>query len=97
LSSVVRDLDVVRELLQHIEQNPAYDNTSDNRPTLVELRMEGHSEEEIAYDLALLIRKEYVNGDAENGSMPTMRGLTWEGHELLADISDPTIRVKTKE
>jgi len=98
VQDLLRDLDVVRELLQRIEQDPGYDNTSDNRPTLQELRMEDHSEEEIAYDLALLIRKGYVNGDAENGySMPTIRGLTWEGHELLADISDPAIWAKTKE
>jgi Hypothetical protein (DUF2513) len=95
---MVRDIDSVRDLLCQIEQDPAYDNTTDETPTLEGFGIEGHSEEEMAYDLCLLIREGFINGNADSGyQMPYVRGLTWKGHELLADISDPDIWAKTKE
>jgi hypothetical protein len=95
---MVRDIDLVRDLLRQIKQDPAYDNTIDETPTLESFGIVDTSPEEMSYVLCLLIREGFINGDADSGyQMPSVRGLTWKGHELLADISDPDIWAKTKE
>ena len=95
--AMIRDMDLVRDLLLRIEGDPSFDGTSDTQPDLDRLGISGHSYEEVRYDLAMLVQHGFVAGHLEGIEMPVISGLTWDGHELLDDIRDPNIWQKTKE
>jgi hypothetical protein len=47
----------------------------------------GHTSEELVYHLELLLDVGFI--DANVGMLPVMvRGLTWNGHEFLANIKN---------
>jgi hypothetical protein len=91
-------MDLVRDVLRKIEQDPLMDN-SDERQTSAEYFGVGDVRAaELKYDLRLLIENGFVQGNADAlYEMPLVAGLTWKGHEFIADITDPDIWAKTKE
>lgn len=94
-----RDMDLIRDLLLQIESNPEMDGTREfyfNTPE--EMGISGHSIEEAAYNLGLLISAGFVDGAITIGNpMQVVRGLTWEGHEFLDNIKNDDIWGKTKK
>ena len=55
--------------------------------TIDDMGISGHTSEELVYHLELLLDVGFV--DANVGMLPVMvRGLTWNGHEFLANIKN---------
>lgn len=94
---MVRDMDLIRDILRVIEQDPTFDNTQERTFPLEELGMDESRYDEVNYHVTLLVTSGFVNATRCGLDMPWVRGLTWEGHELIADISDPDVWAKTKE
>ena len=95
-----RDMDLIRNLLIGIEKDTDLDGKHElhlERPE--ELGISGHSMQEVAYNLGLLIQAGFVDGGVAylGDALIAIRSLTWEGHEFLDNIRDPGIWVKTKE
>ena len=93
---MTRNMDLIRELLLRIEQDPRFDGTQwlqfDNSDDLG-----GHALKEVAYHLAILSEAGFlrVNMLGDGGGLEISR-LTWQGHEFLDDIKDLTIWKRTK-
>jgi hypothetical protein len=103
-SSVVqRDMDLIRTLLLRIDADPMCDGMHwllpDKSSDLGGLDISGHSFDEVAYHLNLLIEAGFLKGrpPIDPMSMPVLSRLTWQGHEFLDDIRDESIWTKTKE
>jgi len=95
-----RDMDLIRELLIGIEENPLLDGhkwVTPDKPE--EIGISDRSIEEVGYHLHLLIEAGLVHGKpaAVGTYMPWISKLTWQGHEFLDDIRDQQIWAKTKE
>ena len=86
-------MDLVRDILRAIEDNPAYNGQPESWG-LPPLEIPGHSDEEVMYHVELLIEAGLVLGNAETGSISR---LTWAGHEFCDNIKDSDIWAKTKE
>lgn len=97
--AVKRDMDLIREILVLINEDPKYDGTRDfYYETPEQFGILNHSVEEVAYHLALLIESGYVDGAVTVAvPMQVIRALTMKGHDFLGSISDPGIWAKTKE
>jgi hypothetical protein len=99
LPDVKRDMDLFRELLLKIERNPEMDGTREfsyNTPD--EMGISGHSIEEVAYHLRLLIESGFVDGAVTMAvPMQTIRSLTNKGHEFLDNIRNDGIWSKVKK
>ena len=88
-----RNPDLIRELLQNIEDCPA-----DNR---MKFSVDAGDDVDTMKHLELLIDAGYVKGAV----LPDMRGpvaivvsgLTWEGHDFVSAVRDNGIWQKTKE
>jgi hypothetical protein len=92
-----RDMDLIRTLLLRIESDPLFDGHCQVQPNEpADLRITDHSYAEVAYHLNLLIDEGFVKG-SHTMQMPFISQLTWNGHEFLADVSDPDVWRKTKE
>jgi len=92
-SKMVRDMDLVRDILLKIEQDPMCDGQH-----MVTLEMPDRSPEELYYHLTLLVEAGLVKADLNTSSLlPIVSRLTNDGHEFLANISDPGIWSRTKE
>ena len=95
-----RDMDLIRDLLLGVEADSRLDGTSwigpDEQDNLGVIGVSKYSKEEIAYHLTLLIEAGLIRGKAGADDVAISRR-TWQGHEFLADISDPGIWGKTKE
>ena len=77
-----RDMDIIGSLLQRISDMESIHDVPD-------LNIEGRTEVELDYNLALLISSGFVDGTVQGvpGSMSvTLDGLTWAGHDLLDEI-----------
>lgn len=76
---MVRNMELVKAILLFVEQNQVDDSVS--------VEVEGYSENEIAYHIAILseagLLKPNPDFDASRVS------LTWAGHELLAKLNTP--------
>ncbi|MGB8060577.1 MAG: DUF2513 domain-containing protein [Candidatus Sulfotelmatobacter sp.] len=94
-----RDMDLFRELLVKIEENPAMDGTREfSYHSPREMGISGHSIEEVAYHLKLLIEARYVDGAVTLAvPMQVIRGLTNEGHDFLSNIRSDDIWNKVKK
>jgi len=93
-----RDMDLVRDLLLHIEGDPQYDGQRWLRPEIPsEMGSPHHSIEEIAYHLNLLVEAGYLRGMTVLSGMPAISRMTWQGHEFLDNIRDEDVWSKTKE
>jgi hypothetical protein len=92
-----RDMDLIRDLLLHVESDPLYNGQSWVTPDIPsDVGVSDHSIEEISYHLTLLIEAGYLAGNT-GIIMPTISKLTWKGHEFLDDIKDKDVWSKTKE
>ena len=88
-----RDMELVRKILLRIEGAQfGY------RP---DLKIEGHCEPEIGYNLDLLVQAELVRGkvlwSVDKELFSTVDSLTWEGHEFLDTIRTESVWDRTKE
>jgi hypothetical protein len=89
-----RDMDLIRDILIHINDEPQLDGTH-----YAELKSDNfgsHSPQELSYHIDLLLEAGLVKGIA-GSQVPLVSSLTWRGHEFLSDISDPGIWAKVKE
>ncbi len=89
-----RDMDLIRTLLLLAEEECG------TKP-LTRFNIEGHEDSEIFYHIELLTQAGLVDGEAShnlnrNYSSGWIKSVTWEGHEYLDAIRDPTIWEKTK-
>jgi hypothetical protein len=98
VQNMTRDMDFIRELLLRVEQDQEmngqntffFDSAED-------MGISGHSTEETAYHLELLIRAGFIDGAVESGyPIPSVRSLTWEGHEFLENIKNDDVWTATK-
>lgn len=94
-----RDMDLIRDILVAVSDDPKYDAVMNNYLNAPEeLGIYNHSTEEVAYHVLLLIEAGYLHGQLEESfPIPSIKGLTWNGHEFLGSIRDPGIWVRTKE
>ena len=78
-----RDMDLIREILLQVEarENP-------NSWKVEKVEIEGRDNQEIDGHVHLLLEAGFVGATSAGG--PVNR-LTWEGHELLDSICDPTV------
>ena len=91
-----RDMDFVRELMIAIERDPDYSGQGIYLPDgPEELGLSGRTYDELSYHLMLLIEAGFLDGGL-GGRMPTIRRLTWNGHEFLEAVRDPSIWNRTK-
>jgi hypothetical protein len=92
-------MDLMRDLLLHIEQDTRLDGMRFIGFEPSELGAPDRSPEELGYHLAMLIEEGFVDGlgRIDIQTLPAIRKLTWKGHEFLDDIRDPDIWSKTKE
>src|SRR5208283_2520076 len=96
--SMKRDMDLLRELLLKIEDNPQMDGTREfYYATPEEMGIQGYSKEEVAYHLRLLIQNGFIDGAVTMACpMQIVRSLTNEGHDFLDNIRNDDIWKKTK-
>jgi Hypothetical protein (DUF2513) len=93
---MIRDMDLIRELLLKIEAlDLPQGATMYAEPADPELLVDGYTPDQIAYNLDLLFDGGFVRGDRAMAHFG-ITGLTWQGHELLDDIRDPEVWGKTK-
>jgi hypothetical protein len=86
---VKRDPELIRNILLRIEANPAGN-------TLEHMEFEGHTWEDIAEHVQLLIDASFIDGTVtgQRGKWPTaflVQRLTWIGHEFLAKARNDTL------
>ncbi|MDF3626197.1 DUF2513 domain-containing protein [Brytella acorum] len=92
-----RDMDLVREILLAIEADEQL-----NGMGIHEFRDPGDlgisdcSPERFVYAQLLLVDAGFLRAKTD-GWVPSISGLTWEGHEFLDTVRDPEIWRKTKE
>lgn len=91
-----RDLDLIREILLHIEGGPEYDGTREfYYTTPEEMGLTGCTEEAFIYHCTLLIEDRYVDGAATVVNI-VIRRLTSRGHDFLDDIRDAGVWKQVK-
>lgn len=90
-----RDMDLVRDILFQLERdetNPLHN---------VEIAVEGHSAEQVAYHVMLMQQAGLIEADKEcflGGHFNWLpRSLTWAGHEFLDASRDDTTWRKGKD
>jgi len=89
-----RDMTLIRELLIKVE------GVNEEIPVL-QLKVDGYSHEQIAYNAYLLIEAGLAEGkteppvsDGNGGTRPTgkyLRNLTWQGHEFLDSVKNDAV------
>jgi len=89
---VIRDMDLIRDVLLAIEKDRKLDGTGNYSWTL--LGISDKSADDVMYSVRVLIQARYVTGSL---TLPTISSLTWDGHEFLDNIKDPGIWAKTKK
>ena len=89
-----RNLSLIREILLSIESSETRDQPPD-------VNIEGFSEEEIDYNLDLLIQAHLINGTGYSSIDGTyyanIKGLTWHGHDFLDSVRNESVWAKTQE
>jgi hypothetical protein len=103
-----RDMDLVREILIAIEDDPRFDGSTfigshELYKTAQRESLANYPPGELDYHLSMLIEQGYIKGRYPPATLsdfgppsPLISKLTWEGHELCASIRDPDIWTKTK-
>lgn len=94
-----RNDDLIRSLMLHLEQASSYVNDG--------LELEGHTRDEVAYHLALIVKAGLAEGPepkySSTGSDPTIptavvvMRLSPDGHDFIAALRDDTVWAKVKE
>jgi hypothetical protein len=83
-----RDMDVIRQLLLHIESDDVFDGSSTGVVTAAEVELPAQV---VTYHMKLLADAGYVDvADWLASGDPIIRGLTWQGH-TSAWISRPRV------
>ncbi len=79
-----RDMDLVRDLLLKIAANREMDGTCEFMyETPQDLGISGHSLDEVAYHIRLLIDEQFVKGCVTTAfPMHIISSLTWDGHDF---------------
>jgi hypothetical protein len=91
-----RDLDLIREILLHIEGGEQYDGTREfYYSTPEEMGLSGCTPEEFVYHCTLLIEDGYIDGAATIVNI-VVRRLTSRGHDFLDDIRDAGVWKQVK-
>jgi len=91
-----RDLDLIREIMLHVESGQEYDGTREfYYIDPEEMGLTGYTSEEFVYHWTLLIEAGYVDGAATVVNI-VVRRLTSRGHDFLDDIRDPGIWKQVK-
>jgi hypothetical protein len=93
--AVNRDMDLIRDILLHVEADPTLDGTG-RMPFDNAADFPSHSLKEIMYHADLLIESGMLKGNV-GGEMPMVSRLTWNGHEFLDSIRNPEIWERVKE
>ena len=95
---VVRDMELVRTLMLAIEQDAVLDGTAEiNDYGPDRLGVENSSIEVVAYHLDLLISAGMVDGVINGaGYPPTLRHLTWTGHDFVESMKNVKVWAKAK-
>jgi hypothetical protein len=91
-----RDLDLIREILLHIEGGQQYDGTREfycSKPE--EMDLAGCTDEEFIYHFTLLVEEGYIDGATTIVNV-VVRRLTSRGHDFLDDIRDPGVWKQVK-
>jgi hypothetical protein len=88
---MIRNMELIREILIKMEQDPMCDGQHE-----VNLDMPNYPFEELKYHSSLLMDAGFIKGERDS-LIPIVSRLTWEGHEFLDNIKDPGIWSKTKE
>lgn len=91
-----RDPDLIRELLNYLEENLDGINSIESTSILIP----GYSEPQIAYHIGLLqnasLIKAALPDNAIDESLWFITGLTWAGHEFIEAARNDTIWNKVK-
>jgi hypothetical protein len=99
-TNMVRDPDLVRDLLLLVEKDDKYDGTQEiPYDTPEQLGISGHTMEEVKYHLTLLIDDVgFLKGANTAGALPGFTRLTSAGHDFVGNIANPEIwsRVKSR-
>lgn len=88
-----RDLDLIREMMQQLEENPELNGRDIISTSASELfTIEGKSDDELAYHLLLILDEGWLEGRYFdiNGSFDVVR-LTAEGHDFIDATRNPDI------
>lgn len=93
-------MDLIRALLIGIDADPILDGQHWLSPSVKNnlgvIGVSDYSEDQVAYHLRLLIEAGLVDGNTTM-EMPIISRLTWQGHEFLDNVRDPSIWRSTKE
>lgn len=91
-----RDLDLIREILLHIESGEQYDGSREfYYSTPEDMGLSGCTPEEFVYHCTLLIEDGYIDGAATIVNI-VVRRLTSRGHDFLDDIRDAGVWKQVK-
>jgi len=91
-----RDLDLIREILLHIECGEQYDGIREfYYATPEDMGLSGSTPEEFVYHCTLLIEDGYIDGAATIVNI-VIRRLTSKGHDFLDDIRDAGVWKQVK-
>ena len=97
LTKMKRDMELVRKLLLHIEQEYTY-QPLDSR----HIEIDGYSKEHIAYHLKIMDDGGLI--DVQNSTVMVgnihrfvIDGITWNGHEFLDSVRNDGVWSHTKE
>jgi hypothetical protein len=88
-----RDTELIRKILLFLEENATPEHTT-------EVKISGHSEEEIMYHMKLLLDNGYIEGydsSPVKGIYISPTGLTWTGHDFLDTVRSENIWRETKK
>ena len=81
-----RDMDLLREILLQVE-------TREPKQSL-EVKIEGRDRQEIVGHVHLLQEAGFVEATFTGGPTAIVHRLTWDGHEFLDLVRDPTVWAK---
>jgi len=97
---MTRDMDLIRTLLLWADSEPKLDGTPGKFlifENSAEVGAPGHSKEEVAYHLRLLVEAGFLLGKFHpTTGLPVISRMTWNGHEFLDDIKDAGVWESTK-
>jgi Hypothetical protein (DUF2513) len=85
-----RDMEVARAVLAHIESGDEFNGGGGYILSAEDLGG-GHSTEEVAYHVILLVEAGFIKGDLSAGDVAVISRLTWDGHEFLDDTRNPEV------
>ena len=88
---MVRDMDLVRALLLHVEQHASLYQAA-RQPNF-----ESYTDEEVSYHLKLLHQAGLIEGRHLADGSWNIQALTWRGHDFLDEARDDTVWNKAKE